>query len=190
MAAMWITPWDSADLLVLIALLDADEADRTQPLAALSGLTTHAGVKFAAETVKGEAVAVFFGFTHCPDVCPTTLLDWSNVLAGLGEGGDRLKVLFVSVDGERDTPAALSAFMASFDPRIVALTGGAAEIARAARAFDAFYEKVAGGDAGHSFDHTTKVYLVGRDGRLAATADLQTPEAERRKMLAKLLSRQ
>jgi protein SCO1/2 len=74
--------------------------------------------------------------------------------------------------------------MGSFDPRIVALTGSAAEIARAARAFDALYEKVAGG-----FDHTTKVYLVGRDGRLAATADLRTPEAERRKMLADLLAR-
>jgi protein SCO1 len=190
MPAMGITPRDAADLIAYIVHLDADEADRAQPLAAFSGLTTHTGVRFAAETVKGEAVAVFFGFTHCPDVCPTTLLDWSNVLAGLGKDGDRLKVLFVSVDGERDTPAALSAFMASFDQRIVALTGGAAEIARAARAFDALYEKVADGDAGHSFDHTTKVYLVGRDGRLAATADLQTPEAERRKMLAGLLSGQ
>jgi protein SCO1/2 len=189
MPAMGITPRDAADLIAYMVHLDTDEADRVQPLAALSGLTTQSGVKFAAETVKGEAVAVFFGFTHCPDVCPTTLLDWSNVLAGLGKDGDRLKVLFVSVDGERDTPAALSAYMASFDPRIVALTGGTAEIARAARAFDALYEKVAGGDGSHSFDHTTKVYLVGRDGRLAATADLQTPEAERRKMLAGLLAR-
>ena len=190
MPAMGVTPRDAADLIAYIVHLEAGEGKRTQPLAALSGLTAHTGVKFAAEAVKGEAVAVFFGFTHCPDVCPTTLLDWSNVLAGLGKDGDRLKVLFVSVDGERDTPAALSAYMASFDPRILALTGGAAEIARAAQAFDALYERVKGGEGGYSFDHTTKVYLIGRDGRLAATADLQTPEAERRKMLAGLLSRQ
>ena len=138
--------------------------------------------------MKGEPVAVFFGFTHCPDVCPTTLLDWSNVLAGLGKDGDRLKVLFVSVDGERDTPAALPPTWPRSIRASSRLTGGAAEIARAARAFDALYERVAGGDGGYSFDHTTKVYLIGRDGRLAATADLQTPEAERRKMLAGLLS--
>ena len=68
-------------------------------------------------------MAVVFGFTHCPDVCPTTLLDWSNVLAGLGPDGDKLKVVFVSVDTERDTPEALKGYMAAFDPRIIALTG-------------------------------------------------------------------
>jgi protein SCO1/2 len=79
--------------------------------------------------------------------------------------------------------------MGSFDPRIVALTGNAAQIARAAQAFDALYEKVEGSDGGYTFDHTTKVYLVGRDGRPAATADLRTPEADRQRMLAKLLAR-
>ena len=109
----------------------------------LLALTTHGGSRLAPELVKDQPVAVVFGFTHCLDVCPTTLLDWSNVLGGLGADGDRLKVLFVSVDGERDTPEALKAYLASFDPRIVALTGSAAEIAIAARAFDAFYAKVA-----------------------------------------------
>ena len=104
-------------------------AKRARPLEPLLALTTHTGAQLAPEAVKGQPVAVVFGFTHCPDVCPTTLLDWSNVLAGLGTDGDRLKVLFVSVDSERDTPEALKAYMASFDPRIVALTGSAAEIA-------------------------------------------------------------
>jgi protein SCO1/2 len=190
MPAMGIAATDAADLLAYIVHLEGDGTKLAQPLAALFGLATHTGAPLTAAAVKGEPAAVFFGFTHCPDVCPTTLLDWSNVLAGLGKDGDRLKVLFVSVDGERDTPAALSAYMSSFDKRIVALTGGAAQIARAAQAFDAHYEKVKGSDGGHTFDHTTKVYLVGRDGRLAATADLRTPEAERQKMLAKLLARQ
>ena len=105
---------------------------------------------------------------------------------GSGADGDQLKVLFVSVDSERDTPEALKAYMASFDPRIVALTGSAAEIAGAARAFDAFYEKVTDG-GGFTFDHSTKTYFVGRDGRLAGAVDLRTPDSDRRKALDALL---
>ena len=96
-------------------------------------------------------------------------------------------MLFVSVDSERDTPAALSAYMGSFDPRIVALTGSPTEIAGAAAAFEAFYEKVTDG-SGVTFDHSVKTYLIGRDGRLAASVDLRTPDSERRKVLDALLA--
>jgi protein SCO1/2 len=189
MPGMSIPARDAADLLAYIVHLEGGDQRRARPLEALLGLTMHTGAPLTAEVLKGEPAAVFFGFTHCPDVCPTTLLDWTNVLTALGKDGDRLKVLFVSVDGARDTPAALSAFMGSFDKRIVGLTGGAAQIARAAQAFDALYEKVAGTDGGYTFDHTTKVYLVGRDGRFAATTDLRTPDADRQKLLTKLLAR-
>lgn len=187
MPPLGISASDAEDLLHHIAYRE-DYARRQRPLPSLSGLTTHTGGTFAADALKGYPVAVFFGFTHCPDVCPTTLQDWSIVLDSLGKDGDHLKVLFVSVDAERDTPAALAKYMGSFDPRIVALTGSAAQIAKAARTFDAFHEKVAGAN-GYSFDHTTKVFLIGRDGRLAGAADLQTPEADRQKKLADLLGR-
>jgi cytochrome oxidase Cu insertion factor (SCO1/SenC/PrrC family) len=187
MPPLGIGPADADDLLAYIAHLETQVA-RQAPLESLYGLTTHTGLPLAPEAVKGKPVAVFFGFTHCPDVCPTTLMDWSNVLEGLAQDGDKLKVLFVSVDSERDTPAALAAYMRSFDPRITALTGRAADIARAARAFDAFYEKTASGDQGFTFDHTTNVYLVGRDGRIAASANLRTPETDRQKVLADLLA--
>jgi protein SCO1 len=187
MPPLGISPNDADDLLAYIDHLETRQA-RQAPLGSLYGLTTHTGAPLAPEAVKDKPVAVFFGFTHCPDVCPTTLMDWSNALEGLGKDGDRLKVLFVSVDAERDTPAALAAYMGSFDPRITALTGRPADIARAARAFDAFYEKTTGSDQGFTFDHTTNVYLVGRDGRIAATANLRTPEADRQKMLADLLA--
>jgi protein SCO1 len=188
MPALGISDSDAGDLLAYIAHLEAQHAKRVRPLDSLLALTTHGGSRLAPELVKDQPVAVVFGFTHCPDVCPTTLLDWSNVLGGLGADGDRLKVLFVSVDSERDTPEALKAYLASFDPRIVALTGSAAEIAIATRAFDAFYAKVAD-SSGVTFDHSTKTYLIGRDGRLAATVDLRTPESERGKLLADLLSK-
>jgi protein SCO1 len=187
MPAMGISDADAADLLAYIAHLETRHAKRTRPLESLFALTTHRGERLAPEFVKGQAVAVVFGFTHCPDVCPTALLDWSNVLASLGTDSDRLKVLFVSVDSERDTPAALSAYMGSFDPRIVALTGSPTEIAGAAAAFEAFYEKVTDG-SGVTFDHSVKTYLVGRDGRLAASVDLRTPDSERRKVLDALLA--
>ncbi|HEX5998257.1 MAG TPA: SCO family protein [Hyphomicrobiaceae bacterium] len=179
---------DADDLLAYIALRE-DEARRAHPLNSLVGLTTHSGTKFALEDLKGMPTAVFFGFTHCPDVCPTTLMDWSNVLEDLGENGNRLKVLFVSVDSERDTAPALAEYLGSFDPRITALTGKAEDIAKAARAFGALYEKVQGSNGNYTFDHTTNVYLVGRDGRVAAKVNLQTPEADRRQVLAKLLAR-
>jgi protein SCO1/2 len=188
MPALGVSQSDAGDLIAYIVHREEEDAERTRPLDSLFGLTTNTGARLTAEAVKGVPVALFFGFTHCPDVCPTTLMDWSNVLDGLGKNGDRLKVLFVSVDSERDTPAALASYLGSFDHRITALTGSAADIARAARTFGALYEKVAGNDGGYTFDHTTNVYLIGQDGRLAGTANLQTPEADRQRMLADLLA--
>jgi protein SCO1/2 len=187
MPALGVSEVDAGDLLAYVAHLETQHLKRSRPLESLFALTTHDGLRLTPELVKGHPVAVFFGFTRCPDVCPTTLLDWSNVLGGLGPDGDRLKVLFVSVDSERDTPEALKAYLASFDSRIVALTGSAAEVADAAGAFDAFYEKVTTA-GGSTFDHTTKVYLVNRDGRLAASVDLRTPDEQRRKVLEALLA--
>ena len=187
MPPLGITPNDGGDLLAYIVHLETQQARRA-PLASLYGLTTHTGAPLTPETVKDKPVAVFFGFARCPDVCPTTLMDWSNVLEGLGKDGDRLTVLFVSVDPERDTPAALAAYMGSFDPRITALTGSAADIARAARAFDAFYEKTTGSDHGYAFDHTTNVYLVGRDRAGRRNPELAHPGGRQRKMLADLLA--
>jgi len=186
MPPLGITADTADDLLAYIANRE-EQAKRQHPLDALSGLTTHTGATLHAEALKGQPAVVFFGYTHCPDVCPTTLQDWSIVLEGLGKDADRLKVLFVSIDTERDTPAALASYLKSFDPRITALTGSAAQIAKATRAFDAFHEKVAGA-SGYTFDHTTNVYLIGRNGRVAGKADLRTPEADRHRMLSDLLS--
>jgi len=156
------------------------------PLASLVGLTTHRGGKLTQADLDGGAVGVVFGFTHCPDVCPTTLLDWSNLLESLGADAGKLRLFFVSVDSERDTPEALSAYMQSFDARITALTGSAAEIARVAHAFDAHYEKVENG-TDVVFDHTIKTFLFDKAGRRAGGVDLNTASIDRRQLLSKLL---
>lgn len=157
------------------------------PLPSLHGLITQEGRKFDAGSLKGDqVVGVVFGFTNCPDVCPTTLLDWSNLLESLGEQAGKVKLFFVSVDGERDTPDVLKAYLQSFDPRITALTGSPEQIARAARAFDAHYEKVENG-TGYVYDHTIKTFLFDKNGRRAGAVDLHTANLDRRQLLSALM---
>src|SRR6478736_8179171 len=103
------------------------------------------------EDFRGKAVVLFFGFTHCPDVCPTTLADMAQVVKSLGPDGDKVQVLFVTVDPERDTPDVLGKYVGAFDPRFLALYGDPAATQRAAREFKVFYEKRKTAD-GYSVD--------------------------------------
>jgi protein SCO1/2 len=117
-------------------------------------------------------------YTQCPDICPTTLLQLSEDLQRFGPDADRISVLFVSLDPERDTPDVLLSYMASFDPRIVARTGAAATIAAVARAYGAHYRKVTT-DQGYTIEHTAAMLLLDRDGEYvgaityAESADVQ-----------------
>jgi len=115
----------------------------------------------------GRHRLVFFGFTHCPDVCPLALGEVSIALDALGDDARRVQPLFVTVDPERDTPEALKAFVAAFDPRIAALTGSEEEVAAIARTFRAYYRKVpVEGAMGYTMDHSAFLYLLAPDGRL------------------------
>jgi protein SCO1 len=189
MPSIGVSDREAADL---VAYIEARQGrlHRQIALQPLLALTTADGKRLAAEEVQGRPLAVAFGFTHCPDVCPTTLLDWSNALASLGPDGDRIKVLFISVDPERDTPAALKSYMASFDPRITALTGSTSEVAAVAAAFGAHYAKVVSKDGSVTFDHTLKTYILDRDRHLAGASDHQTDPAKRRGLLKGLIARE
>jgi len=114
---------------------------------------------------KGKAVLLFFGFTQCPDVCPTALARAAEVKKLLGADGERLQVVFVTVDPERDTPEILKAYMAAFDPGFVALRGSPEQLAATAKDFKIFYQKVPTGDS-YSMDHTAISYAFDRQGRL------------------------
>src|SRR5262245_31833833 len=178
---------DAADL---ISYIDA-HSKAPQPkiaLEALYALTTHEGSHLTAAELAGRPFAVLFGYTHCPDVCPTTLLDWSNVLEALGAEAQRFKVLFVSVDGERDTPEALKAYKGSFHPGITALTGSPEATAAAASVFGAAYAKVEAEGGDYSYDHSVKSYVVNRDSRLFGTMDLETQNSARRSLVTSLLA--
>ena len=160
------------------------------PLSAQIGgpfeLTTHDGKRLSSADLKGAPFALFFGFTHCPDVCPTTMLELSNVIKQLGPDADRMRFFFVSVDTERDTPEHLKVYLSNFDQRITGLVGTPAETAAVTKAYRAFYEKVPTKD-GFTFNHTALVYLMGRDGRLAGTINYQEPEDVQLKKLRRLI---
>jgi protein SCO1/2 len=128
-------------------------------------LTDHTGRPRRLEDFRGKAVLVFFGFTHCPDVCPTTLADISQVMKGLGPDAERVQVLFVTVDPERDTREELGKYVGAFDPRFLGLYGDAAATQRAAREFKVYYEKRKTAD-GYSVDHSGQTYVIDPQGRL------------------------
>ena len=137
---------------------------------------------------KGRAVLVFFGFTQCPDVCPTTLQKMREVKQALGTDGERLQVLFVTVDPERDTPELLKAYTAAFDPAFVGLRPTPEQLPTMAKSFKIFYQKVPGKTPGsYTMDHSALTYAYDPQGRLrlavAHNADVATIVADLKKLL-------
>nr|WP_237683929.1 SCO family protein [Pseudaminobacter soli] len=145
-------------------------------------LTSHKGDAVDNAKLAGKPYLVFFGFTHCPDICPTTLYELTNLMADLGPAADRLTPLFITVDPERDTQTVLAEYMTAFDGRILALRGDKAATDAAVKAFAAYYRKVPT-DGGYTMDHTAGVILIDEEGRFAGTLDLHEP---RENVLAKL----
>lgn len=128
-------------------------------------LTDPSGKERTLADFKDKVVLIFFGFTQCPDVCPTALARAAEVKTLLGPDGDRLQVLFVSVDPERDTPAILNAYTAAFDPSFLALYGDPARLAETAKEFKVIYQKVPTGDS-YTIDHTSVTYAYDTEGKL------------------------
>ena len=132
-------------------------------------LVDHEGRRVTLASYAGRHLLVFFGFTHCPDVCPLALGEVSAALDALGPAAAKVQPIFVSVDPERDTPAVLKDYVAAFDDRIAGLTGTQEEVAAAARAYRVYFKKVpVEGALGYTMDHSAFVYLMGPTGRLEA----------------------
>jgi protein SCO1/2 len=130
------------------------------------------------QDMKGRPFLVFFGYTHCPDICPTTLFEISEVMKALGKDADRTRALFITIDPERDTPAALKDYLSNFDPHLRGLTGDRAAVDAALKAYRVYAKKIPLKDGDYTMDHTAVVYLMDKDGRFVATFNLnQTTEA-------------
>ena len=130
-------------------------------------LTDHTGAARTMADFKGKVTVLFFGFTQCPDVCPTTMAELAQVKQSLGAQADKLQVLFVTVDPERDTQQLLAQYVPAFDPTFIGLRGDAAATAAVAKEFKIFYAKSAGATpANYSMDHTAGSYVFDREGKI------------------------
>ena len=132
-------------------------------------LTRHDGGKIGHGDLLGSPHAVFFGFTNCPEVCPTTLFEITSWLAELGEDGDRVKVYFITVDPARDTPEILSEYLSSFDPRIIGISGNKKAVERSLKAFKVYFKRAELEDGDYTMDHTTIIYLLNSMGEFAGS---------------------
>lgn len=135
-------------------------------------LVDHLGRNVGPETFAGKVRLVFFGFTHCPDVCPTGLSLMSQLLEELGPDAKDVQALFISVDPERDTVSVLKDYISAFAGGILGLTGTPAQVEEATKAFNAYFKKVPQPSGGYTVDHTASVYLLDRDGSFRATIDI------------------
>jgi protein SCO1/2 len=174
-------------LATLLLLLPGPQQNASRvPIGGPFRLTSQEGRVFTDEDLKGKPFAVFFGFTHCPEVCPTTLHDLSQDLEALGQDGDKMRVAFITVDPAQDTPDLMKTYLSSFDSRIVGLTGTEDEIAAVAKAYKIYYRKVPT-DSGYTMDHTATIFLMDSKGEFFGTSNFQESEDIRRSKLKQLI---
>lgn len=150
-------------------------------------LVDHNGQTVTDADLKGKPFLVFFGFTHCPDICPTTLFEVSEILGKLGGEADRVNALFVTVDPERDTADKLKDYLSSFHPRLRGLTGTSEAIAAMEKAYRVYSKKVPLDGGGYTMDHTALVYLMDKDGRFVAPFNMKRKPEEAAAELRKYL---
>ena len=148
----------------------------TEVQAPAVNLTRADGSPFRISALKGKIVLLFFGFTSCPDVCPTTLADFKRVKADLGEKADQLAFIFITVDPQRDTPEGAQAYAAGFDPQFIGLSGSEIELEPVWQGYGV-YRKIteSGSAASYEVDHSSRVYLVDSTNRLRVTYPYGTP---------------
>ncbi|WAJ28223.1 SCO family protein [Antarcticirhabdus aurantiaca] len=166
------------------------------PRAAVSGpsvgttfsLTTQEGRRFGDADLAGRPYLVFFGFTSCAEVCPTTLYEISSAFDAIGADAENLRVAFITVDPERDTPERLKAYLSPFGERFVALHGTPNETAAAAQAFRVTYRKVPTANDDYTMDHTALVFLMDQHGRFFDKLDYRASQEEQISKLRALIA--
>ncbi len=141
-------------------------------------LTDQNGKSVTEKSLQGKPSIMFFGFTHCPDICPTALFEMSEILKAMGKDGDRINAVFVSVDPERDTPDAMKNYLGSFDPRLVGLTGDPAAVAKMTSSYRVYAKKVPLKDGDYTMDHTALIYLMDRNGKFLAPFNIKRSPGE------------
>ncbi|MEG9862644.1 MAG: SCO family protein [Parvularculales bacterium] len=182
---LWATVVVALAAFIIFNVRDHNDPDRTDGPQGTSAadffpsfsLTDHLGKPVTGQTYRGKWLLVFFGFTHCPDICPTTLAELARVMDLLGSKAEAVKPLFISIDPERDRVKPLGEYVSAFHPAITGLTGTGKQVAGAAQAFRVYFEKQEQDTApdGYTMGHTSSVYLISPDGAFVRTYDYGTP---------------
>jgi protein SCO1/2 len=150
-------------------------------------LVDQSGAAVTEKNLQGKPSLVFFGFTHCPDVCPTALFEMSEILRAMGKDADRVNAYFISVDPERDNSAAMKDYLSSFDPHLKGLTGDPEAVAKVLSVYRVYAKKVPLKDGDYTMDHTALTYLMDRDGKFVAPFNLNRKPEEAAADLKKYL---
>ena len=182
----------AASVLLALAFRDNPKGAAGTMLASAIGgpfqLVDQNGKRVSDADLKGKWQLLFFGYTHCPDACPTALNEIALALDRLGDKRNAVRVVFITVDPERDTPEVLKTYVQSFDASIVALTGSPHQVAQAAKAYRVFYAKHPRPDGGYDMDHSAVIYVMDPQGRFTATFTPDTSAPAIAERLQKLLS--
>ena len=186
-----VTAFTASLLIGLLVMLWAMGGVRgvTAP-AAIGGpfqLTDQSGATVTEKNLQGKPSIIFFGFTHCPDICPTALFEMSEILRAMGKDADRVNAYFISVDPERDNKQAMKDYLSSFDPHLKGLTGDPEAVAKVLSAYRVYARKVPLKDGDYTMDHTALTYLMDRDGKFVAPFNLNRKPEEAAADLKKYL---
>lgn len=172
-----IVLWIGAFLVSAVAsmgvILLANERPRTVAIGGPFQLTDQEGRTVTEQALLGRPSLVFFGYTHCPDVCPATLFDISQIMHALGPDADRARAVFITVDPERDTQPVIKDYLSSFDPHITGLTGDLPAITAVAKEYRAYFRKVPVDGGDYAMDHTAITYLMDKEGRFVSPFSLK-----------------
>lgn len=189
---MWALVAVAAIAFLVLQLRTRDVPAPTQDFSVSIGgpftLTASDGSTVTDRTLKGRPFALFFGFTRCPDVCPTTLARLAKLREALGADGDKFQIVFVSVDPESDKPADIGRYIGLFDTPIVGLTGTPDQIAAVAKAYGIFYERVPQDGGNYTIDHSATVLLMDRNGRFQSTIDMKEDDEAALAKLRRLIA--
>lgn len=181
----------SAVLLCIALMAGGRPTGQAAGIPAIGGpfeLVDDNGEPVSDKQLAGKPFAMYFGYTFCPEVCPTTLLDLSRWIKNLGSDADKLNYVFVSIDPERDTPKLLHTYLSSFDPHIRGFTGTTEQIAKIAREYRVYYKKIPTDNGSYVMDHSSIMYLMGPDGKMVSAIAYQEDDASALKKLRNIVT--
>ncbi len=189
-AVLLASPLLAADEPPSAAQLMDDLMWARSPIGGPFALTDHTGKRRTDLDFRGKLLVIYFGYTYCPDICPTDLMAISLAVDRLGAAGEAVQPIFISIDPERDTVEHLADYVTAFHPRLVGLTGAPEELRKVATAYKAYYAKAENARSkDYLIDHTAFIYLVGKDGRYLGFSPPGTTPERLAEVIAKQLSR-